>query len=191
MADQDTSATGARPADAPAPEGARPDGQAGDGREAPAGQDDASKLSDQGKEALDRERKARRDAELRATEAERRLQELEDAGKSEVERAIARLDRQSAELDAARTRTAELESRLAERELIELKRQVATEVGVPLEAAHRLVGTDVRSLKADAQRFLEERKAAGGDLGVGRGGAAAGRSGVDMNQLIREAAGRG
>lgn len=187
MAD-DTGTDGATPTDASTPDGATPDGQAGGTRDASA--DDAAALRAAGKAALDKERDARREAERRATDAERRLNELEDAGKSEVERAIARLDRQAAELDRERTLRMELEEKLAERDLLELKRQVAIDAGIPLDAAHRLVGTDARSLKADAQRYLEERRSAEGSLGVGRGGGAAARTGVDMNQLIREASGR-
>lgn len=191
MADGDTGGTGATPATPSTPEGAKPDGQPAGGATPPAGgTDDTDALRERGKKALEEERTARREAERRAAESERQLAELQDAGKSEVERAIARLDRQSAELDAARARTAELEERLAERELLELKREIAGELGIPSESAHRLQGTDARSIRADANRYLEERKGAEGNLGVGRGGAAAGRSGVDMNQLIREASGR-
>ncbi len=189
MADE-SSDSGARPDETPTPEGARPDGRTtGEGARPDAGNDDPT-LRDRGREALDRERNARREAERRAIDAERRLQELEDAGKSEIERAIARLDRQSAELDRERATRGELEQKLADMELLELKRQIAAEVGIPLEAAHRLAGRDARTLKADAQRYLDERGSTEGSIGVGRGGAATGRGGVDMNQLIREASGR-
>lgn len=181
---------GATPPDAPTPTGATPDGSADDGRDAPNGDDDST-LRNPGKAALDKEREARREAERRAAESEKRLQALEDEGKSEIERAISRLDRQSAELDQERGQRQELERKLADMELLELKRSVAAEAGLPLDAAHRLVGTDVRSLKADAQRYLEERGKPEGNLGVGRGGAASGRGvAVDMNSLIREASGR-
>ena len=191
MAD-DTGTGGATPPPAPTPStSATPDGHADARRDAGDGTPDA-KLRDAGKEALDKERDARRDAERRAFEAEKALHDMQDAGKTELERAISRLDRQSAELETERASRKELEAKLAERDLLELKRQIATELGVPLEAAHRLRGDDARSLKADAQRYLEERskEARQGDLGVGRGGAASGRTGVDMNALIREAAGR-
>lgn len=192
MADESSGDAGARPAEPPAPEGARPEGRTtGEGARPDPGTNDADTLREQGKEALERERNARREAERRATDSERRLAELEDAGKSEIERAIARLDRQSAELDQKTSRVAELESKLAERDLLELKREIALDVGIPLEAAHRLQGTDARSIKADATRYLEERKAgAVGDFGGGRGGSASGARGVDMNRLIREASGR-
>lgn len=191
MANQDQADGGATPPAGPTPDGAKPDGQTDGGATPPAAQDDAQKLREAGRKALDEERTARREAERRVADAERRLAELEDAGKSEVERAIARLDRQSSELDAARTRVGELEARLAERELLELKREIALDLGMPLEAAHRLRGEDSRSIRADAQRYLEERKGAEGSIGVGRGGGAAGKTtGADMNDLIRQASGR-
>lgn len=188
MADQDPGDSGAKPPEPTTPDGATPDGPTGSGRDAPGGTDDDDKLRDAGKAALERERTARREAEQRATEAARRLQELEDAGKSELERAIARLDRQAADLDAERSARQAAETELADLRLLELKRSIGAEVGVPPEAAHRLQGTDARSIRADAQRYLDERK--DGNLGVGRGGAAAGRGTVDMNDLIRQASGR-
>jgi len=190
VADETPGAGGATPTDAPTPAGATPYGHADVSRDASAGTTDVAALREAGKEALSKERDARRDAERRASDAERRLAALEDAGKSELERAVARLDRQAAELEAERATRQRLESELAERELLELKRSIAREFGVPPEAAHRLQGTDVRTLKADAQRYLDERRPADGDLGVGRGGAATTRDNVDMNTLIRQASGR-
>ena len=189
MAD-DTGTADATSAGASTPQGATPGGQADTGRDAPAGADTTQQLRDAGRDALAKEREARREAERRAGDLEKRLQALEDAGKSEIERAYAQRDRQAVELEMERATRQRLETELASRDLLELKRQIATELGVPLEAAHRLQGDDVRSLKADAQRYLEERRLAEGDLGVGRGGAATGRGSVDMNTLIRHAAGR-
>ncbi len=183
---------GATPTAGPTPEGAKPDGPTVDERDAGDGPD-AGKLGEKGKAALDRERDARREAERRAAESEKRLHDLEDAGKSEVERAIARLDRQSAELEQARGRVQELEADVARRELLELKRTIASEFGIPPEAAHRLQGSDTRSLRADAERYVDEREATEtpGSIGVGRGGTAGARPSADMNRLIREAGGRG
>lgn len=178
-------------ADATTPDDATSDGQADAGRDARSAADDTRALRDAGKEALDKERTARRDAEKRAAEAERQLSALQDAGKSELERAVARLDRQSAELETERANRARLEQELERRDLLELKREVALEMGVPLEAAHRLQGNDTRSIKADAQRYLDERAESKGEIGVGTGGGASRqRTGGDMNRLIREASGR-
>lgn len=194
MPDPPTSDTGATPDVTPNPDDATSDGTTTDDRrDADVGHDDATRLRNEGKAALSKERDARRDAEKRASDAERRLHEIEDAGKTEIERAIARLDRQGADLESERNRRIELEGEVARRDLLELKRTIATELGIPLDAAHRLHGDDARSLRADAQRYLDERgRSSEGSIGVGRGGAASGRpTGVDMNRLIREASGRG
>jgi len=182
---------GATPADGPTPDDATSDGPTTDEQREAGGGHETGQLGDKGQKALERERQARRDAETRAADSERRLHELEDAGKSEVERAIARLDRQSAELELQRTRNVELEQEIARRDLLELKRTIAAELGVPPEAAHRLQGSDSRSLRADAERYLTERgQEQRGDIGVGRGGTAGARPATDMNRLIREASGR-
>jgi hypothetical protein len=192
--DPATSDAGATPDDAPTPDGATPDGQQSpaDRRDVDDGHDDAQALRDRGREALAREREARREAEKRAADMQRQLSEIQDAGKSEIERAIARLDRQGAELERERSLRIEYEQDIARRELLELKRSIAQDLGIPPEAAHRLQGDDARSLRADAQRYLDERGRSEGNIGIGRGGAATGRSsGDDMNRIIREASGRG
>ena len=199
MADDTSTGTGATPdaglasTDATSGEQQQPDAA----RDASVGQGNANTLSDTGRATLDKERDARRDAdrrraeaERRATDAEKRLADLEDAGKSEIERAVARLDRQGAELDAERKLRTELQAELARRDLLELKRTIANELGIPMEAAHRLQGDDARSLRADAQRYLDERGRSEGSIGVGRGGAAGRGGGVDMNTVIRQASGR-
>ena len=168
--------TGATPA-AGSTEGATPD----------------TPLGDSGEAALERERVARREAEKQAREYRRRITDLEDAGKPELERAQSMLQRTEAERDAHAARVAELEANLKARDMHDLRRQVATESGLPLEMADRLKGDDLRSLRADATKLVETLGSSrAGDVGIGRGGTAAGRSrGVDMNTLIREAAGRG
>jgi hypothetical protein len=192
MSETTTPEGGATPTGGPTPEGAKPDGPTDGGAKPTGGPDDAGTLGDKGKAALDREREARREAERRAADAERALHDLQDAGKSEVERAIARLDRQSAELETASARVRELEADVARRELLELKRSIASEFGIPADAAHRLQGSDTRSLRADAERYIAEREASErpGDIGVGRGGTAGARPSADMNRLLREASGR-
>lgn len=178
-------------ADAQTPADATSKGQADAGRDARSAEHGERALGDAGKEALDRERTARREAEKRASDAERQLTSLQDAGKSELEKAISRLDRASAELETERATRTRLEQELASRDVLELKRTIAADLGVPLEAAHRLQGDDSRSIKADAQRYLDERAQSKGEIGVGAGGGASRqRTGADMNRLIREASGR-
>lgn len=182
-------ASGARPAGDSNPAGAKPPGE-GDGK----GAMPDTPLGDDGKAALEKEREARREAERRAAQARDRITELEDAGKSELDRALAQLKRAEADRDAATARTKELEGELSKRDLDSLKTQVANEFELPASVAKRLQGTDVRELRADAKQLKEELGSGTpvGSLGIGRGGAAAGGSRrVDMNTLIREAAGRG
>jgi hypothetical protein len=70
--------------------------------------------------------------------------------------------------------------------------EVATEAKLPPFMAQRLQGDDLRSLRADAKKISDELAASStGSLGLGQGGAAvSGGRRVDMNTLIREAAGR-
>jgi hypothetical protein len=201
MADGDNPTTGA----ATAPESdpgtsATPAGQSNgtpDGAK-PTGEGEGAKpdtpLSDEGKAALDKEREARRDAERKAAQYRDRLAELEDAGKSEVERAQSQLQRATADLEKATARISELESEAQARELEALKVQIAAEADLPASVAKRLQGKDARELRADAKALRDELQSGTpvGSLGIGRGGTASGsQHGVSMNQLIREASGRG
>lgn len=150
-------------------------------------------LGDEGKAALAKEREARREAERTLAQMRDRLNELEDAGKSEVERAVSQLKRAGEDLSKANQRIADLEGDIAARELDAVKVKIAAEEGLPPSVAKRLAGKDARELRADAKSLREELQDGTpvGDLGLGRGGSAAGsRRGVDMNTLIREAAGR-
>jgi hypothetical protein len=168
---QQQAAAGATPAAGGSKEGAKPD----------------TSLGDKGREALDKERAARRDADRESAELRKRIAELEDAGKDENQR-------RASELERANERIRELQGQQQQRELLDLKREVADELHLPASLAQRLVGEDRRSLKADAQKLADELEAGKpvGDLGIGRGaGAAGGQSGrVSMNDLIREASGR-
>ena len=143
--------------------------------------------------ALERERQLRRDAEQRERDARRRVNELEDAGKSDAERLAAQLQRATTDNETHRTRITELESEIAQRDLAALRQEIAAEFKLPAGMAGRLRGDDKRSLRADADALAKELDAGTpvGSLGIGRGGSAAGGSRkVDMNQLIRQAAGR-
>ena len=193
MANDQPAAPGATPAQLDPAAGAMPGGQqqTADGTTPPAGSTEGARpdtsLGDAGREALDKERAARREADRQLAEARRRVAQLEDAGKSESERTRADLER-------ARERIAELEGEQQQRQLLDLKREVADEMELPPSLAPRLQGDDRRTLKADAQKLADEIKAGTpvGDLGIGRGGGASGQPGrVDMNTIIREAAGRG
>jgi hypothetical protein len=186
---------GATPPEPDPATGATPSGQqqTTGGATPPAGSTEGARpdtsLGNAGREALEKERAARREADRQLADARKLVAQLEDRDKSESERTRSALDR-------ARERITELEARESERELFDLKREVAEELDLPASLAPRLQGDDRRSLKADATKLAEELKAGRpeGDLGIGRGaGAAGGPQGgrVDMNQMIREAAGRG
>lgn len=70
--------------------------------EQPSAEQPAPELGDAGKRALDVERKARRDAEKKLAEANKRLQEIADAEKTELERATEAAQKALADAEAAR-----------------------------------------------------------------------------------------
>lgn len=188
MADETTGNEGAKPPEPDPAAGAKPAGQRSDEGATPD-----TPLGAAGQAALDKERANRREAERKAAEYRNRITELEDAGKPELERAQAQATRATNEAELHRARIAELEGELAKRDLDALKRQVAAENELPASVASRLQGTDLRSLRADAKDLADQIKTGtAGSFGIGQGGTAAGGNRrVSMNDLIREAAGRG
>jgi hypothetical protein len=101
-------------------------------------------LGDKGKLAIQREREARKAAEKRAKENEdaaRRLAELEDANRSEV--------------DKATTRAQEAEARVAQLEVEALRRDVGADKGLTAAQAKRLIGSTREELEADADELIE------------------------------------
>lgn len=199
MADGDNSTQGgAMPSESNPTSSAKPSGQSDPDGARPAGEGEGAKpdtkLSDEGKAALERERDARREAERRAAQFRDRVTELEDAGKSELDRATSQHKRAIDELTKANERIAALEAEATARELDSLKSKIAAEEGLPPSVAKRLSGKDARELRADAKSLRDELDGGApvGSLRIGQGGTASGnRRGVDMNQLIREASGRG
>jgi hypothetical protein len=153
----------------------------------PASDDDkgtTGDLGDPGVRALTAERERVKELERTNAEMRDRLAALEDAGKSEVERAHAQAKRESERAEEAERRVAELERGSA-------RLRIAEEVGLPLELADRIQGDDDRAMRGDAKRLLELTAPADGRLGAGRGGVTPPRGAQDMNALIREASGRG
>jgi hypothetical protein len=112
-----------------------------------------------------------------------RLEQLEDAGKSEVERERNRADREA-------KRAEDAEARISQFERAQAQQRIAIEVGLPIELAERLQGDDDRALRADAKRLLDLTQPPDGRLGAGRGGVTPARGAEDMNALIRQASGR-
>ena len=197
MTDEPTS-TGATPSGSDPAAGATPGGQqqTGSGATPEPGSQGATPdtpLGEAGRIALERERDARREAERSNAEMRKRINDLEDAGKSDVDKMRAQLSRAQLDVETKDAEIASLKAAAATLELDQLKREVAAEAGLPASVASRLHGTDLRSLRSDAKSLADELNAGtpAGQIGIGRGGAAQGNRRVDMNQLIREAAGRG
>jgi hypothetical protein len=99
-------------------------------------------LGDPGKKALDAERKARREAEVKAKDLETRLAAIEDKDKSEVERLTAENTRLQTELSTATVTGARL--------------KVALDKGLTSTQAKRLVGDTEDELSADADELLDD-----------------------------------
>ncbi len=95
------------------------------------------------------EAKALRD---RLAAAETRLSEIDEAGKSELQKAV--------------DRAAQLEAAAAEAEAGRLRLQVALEAGIPQGLASRLQGSTLEELQADAAVLMESVKPAAGAAGV-------------------------
>jgi exonuclease VII small subunit len=195
MADTDNSPSdGAKPPEAEPGAGAKPPGGTPDGA-TPKGEEGNkpdTPLGDNGIAALEKERDARREAERNVAQLRDRVTELEDAGKSELDRAMSALKRATDDLAKSSARIGELEGELSKRDTDALKAKIAEEEGLPPSVAKRLTGKDARELRADAKALKDELNAGTpvGVIGVGRGGTASGTRRVDMNTLIRDAAGR-
>lgn len=102
-------------------------------------------LGEGGKAALDAERKAKREAEKRAKEAEDRLRVIEDSQKSDLEK--------------AQSRTAELEKQYAASEAQRLRLHVAAEHGVSKDDLVLLTAATEDELTVQAKRIAEIRGA--------------------------------
>lgn len=114
----------------------------------PVGESDDEALGDAGKRALIAERAARKEAEKRLSELDKRIEEFEDGQRTEEEKRLRALEKQqkrNSELDA--------ENAKLKREL--LIRDVVAEVGLPNELTGRLRGDDYETLLADAKELKE------------------------------------
>lgn len=154
-------------------------GQQSDGGDGSDSQTGAGTQQDQGndgaKRALAAERRNAQQAARRADQLQARLDELENAGKTEAERLQGTLQTTTQERDTATATVARLE--------------VALEKGLSAVLAKRLVGNTREELEADADELLKTfSPAATDDLDLGkRGGTPAGPQ--DMNSIIRRQAG--
>ena len=109
-------------------------------------------LGEGGLKALHAERKARADAEKRATEMAKRIEEFEAAQRTEAENLAHERDKALAELEAERKARAD-----AERAVI--AREVVAELGLPVELAGRIQGDDRDAMMEDARVFAAIAKA--------------------------------
>ena len=113
---------------------------------------DSDTLGEGGIKALHAERKARADAEKRATEMAKRIEEFEAAQRTEAENLAHERDKALAELEAERKARAD-----AERAVI--AREVVAELGLPVELAGRIQGDDREAMMEDARVFAAIAKA--------------------------------
>lgn len=102
-------------------------------------------LGDAGKKALDAERKRATAAEREAKALKARLDQIEAANLSD--------------LDKAKKAAADAEARLAEYEMTTLRQRVALSKGLPADLVDRLRGTTEDELAADADALLALVKA--------------------------------
>lgn len=113
----------------------------------------------------------------KARDAEARLAEIEDAQKSEAQKALDRAERAESELAGYRA--------------AELRREAAGKAGLPLEFADRVKGESSEAMEADAKELAKHLKAASnpppGSYDNGAAGQGSGR-GTNMDALIRASA---
>jgi hypothetical protein len=121
-------------------------------------------------------KKAADDATSEAEKLRAKVQEFEDRDKSEQEKA------------EKRAKDAEDKATKAEHKLLRL--EVAADKKVPANLASRLVGETKAELEADADELLKSVKA-DDSVKLDGGARKPAKSGTDMNQRIREMAGRG
>lgn len=103
-------------------------------------QDTTPELGDAGKKAIQAEREARKAAEKAAAEYRAKLQEIEDANLSEVERAKREAEQTSQELAALRSEN--------------LRNKVALEKGLPVDLIGFLTGDTEEDVAAKADLLL-------------------------------------
>lgn len=111
-------------------------------------QGDPEALGDAGKQALVAERKRADDAEKALKAANTKLQQIEDADKTDLEKALSRIN----ELEAA---NGTLTGDLAQRDRTILRLNTGIDEGLPKNLIARLQGDDEESIKADAASLRE------------------------------------
>lgn len=110
--------------------------------------DGVDELGDAGKKALEAERTARRETEKQVKALQSQLDELQDAGKSDVEKLQRKAERAAQEAE-------QLRAEIASRDRALLLREVADEVGLPARLVSRVQGADREAMLADARELME------------------------------------
>jgi seryl-tRNA synthetase len=153
----------------------QPDEKPDPGASKPDGDEE---LNEAGKRALERERAERKRltaALAEASEKAKRLDELEESSKSEVQKAA--------------ERAAALEKQLNDTAASLLKIQAALDTGLPHTMADRLRGSTKEELEEDAKTLMEALKIRPGQARTSDAGAT-GDAPTDINAQIRRMAGR-
>jgi hypothetical protein len=119
------------------------------------------------------QQKVNRDLERKYTEAQKRLQEIEDRDKTEAQKL------------AERAEAAERSATEAQRELLRLR--VISEVGLPVDLHEFVVGNDEDELRAKATKLKAQFGADQRSVDVGLGPRQTAQV-SDMNSLIRQQA---
>lgn len=112
-------------------------------------------LGDKGREALRREREARKSAEKERADLRRRLDEIESRQREATEAKAREEGKFKDLLDAREKELADLRADLARRELTEKRRAVARKYELPDDLADRLVGDTDEDMDADAKRLAK------------------------------------
>lgn len=110
----------------------------------PQGDPVDAELGEGGKKALVAERESRKAAERDAAALQARVDELEAASLSELEKA----QKAAADADA---RAADFEAQIKARDVEILRQRVANELKLPAELVDRLRGDDEEAIRADAK----------------------------------------
>lgn len=119
---------------------------------------DTDDLGEKGREALKREREARKAAEKERTDLAKKIADLEKQQQDrERDEAQKRGEWEKVAKDRE-TELAKLTASLAERDRNDLKRTIAADEGLPAHWALRLTGGDEEALRADAKAIAKDLK---------------------------------
>ncbi len=139
-----------------------------DQRDADADQQDTSDLGEKGREALRRERDARKTAEKERAALATRLADLEKAQKDRDDNEAKQKGEWEKVAQQRADDLAEAQRKLAERDIKDMKAAAARKAGLPDDLVDRLAGTTAEELETDAKalaKHIAPRDAADTDAG--------------------------